>query len=119
MVALKTGKLSGPDIWPDILWTDQQWHAKRDEIREQAEAEGFGELGLHFEVIRRMDAYMSQFPSYGVRQSIMARIYPGSGQTGVLLSQDEIAYLIDRLSGVNESIGQDILVKLNAVKKGD
>ena len=113
MVALKVGRLHDRDIWPDILWDDRQWHAKRDEFEAELRATGLADHHLFFAISRAMETYAQQFPKLRERQQVMARIYPPARARPVLaLSDEEIAYLIERLSGANDPVGQSILEKI-------
>lgn len=114
MVAIKTGKLNARDIWPDILWDDRQWHAKRDEFEAELRAEGVTDhIKLFFAISRAMEEYGRQFPKMSERQRVMQAIYPlPKTKTPVALSEEEVAYLIERLAGVNDPIGQGIREKL-------
>lgn len=113
MVALKTGKLSDRDIWPDLLWTDKEWHAKRDEIEARLRAEGLTGHELFFAISRGVEAFSRRFPRWGERQKIMRRLYPPVARpTAQTLTDEERDYLIERLSGANDDVGQSILRKL-------
>lgn len=113
MVALKTGKLSDRDIWPDLLWTDKEWHAKRDEIAAHLRSKGLSGFELTFAISRAMAAYSQPFPKWGERQKIMRRIYPPAPRIAPeMLTDEERAYLIERLAGVNDEVGQGLLRKL-------
>jgi hypothetical protein len=114
MVAIKTGKLNARDIWPDILWDDMQWHAKRDEFEAKLRAEGVTDhIKLFFAISRAMEAYGRQFPKMSERQRVMQAIYPlPKAKAPVALSEEEVAYLIERLAGVNDPIGQGMREKL-------
>lgn len=112
MVAIKAGKLSYRDVWPDAVWTDHDWLRKRDDFLAECKAEGYEFPELHFEVSRRLSAYQRRtVPTFRERQEIWKRIYPMVRPQG-WLSDEEMEYLIDLLSGVNHPTGQDILLKL-------
>jgi hypothetical protein len=113
MVALKTGKLSDRDIWPDLLWTDKEWHAKRDEIEAHLRSKGLKGPDLLFAISKAMAAFTQPFPKWGERQKIMRRLYPPVARpASQTLTDEERDYLIERLSGANDDVGQSILRKL-------
>lgn len=113
MVALKTGRLHDRDIWPDIIWDDKQWHAKRDEFEAQLRAQGFKDHYLFFELSRAMSDYQCQFPKLRERQEVMRRIYPFKPAPRQLaFTDDELAYIADRLAGANDELGQGIASKI-------
>lgn len=113
MVALHNRRLSDRDIWPDILWDDKMWHAKRDEFEAKLRAEGLVDHHLFFAISRAMEAYAQQFPKLKERQQVRARLFPMvSAPAPPKLTEEEIAYLIERLAGVNDPVGQSILKKI-------
>lgn len=117
MVALHNRKLSINDILPDNLWDDEMWSAKRNEFLSEMRKEGVPEISFVFELSRRMQEYQSRFPSYREQQEIMRRIYPPvrSSTANLALTEEELSYLLEKLSGVNDPIGQDILVKVQSL----
>lgn len=115
MVALHNRKLKPADIFRGILWTDREWYALRDQIEADLKAEGLTEPGLSFAVARRIEDYQRTQPSMRERQQIMSRIYPPKRSPAPPLTEEELAWLIDRLEGVNDPIGLDILDKLRKI----
>jgi hypothetical protein len=115
MVALHNRKLTAQDIWPGGLWTWKQVADVKRQIAEQVAAEGIDDLRRVFEESRRFEEYQRTFcsPGLGQQQQIMKRIYPEPPpQKGVWLTEEECAYLRERLFGANDEIGQAILAKL-------
>lgn len=113
MVALKTGRLHDRDIWPDIIWSDKQWHAKRDEFEAQLRAQGIKDHYLFFAISRAMEAHQSQFPKLRERQEAMRRIYPfPKAPRQLVFTDDELRYISDRLAGANDELGQGIARKI-------
>jgi len=116
VVALHNKRLSEREIFRGVLWTDAEWHAQRDIIRARLEAEGEDSFRLSFAVSREMEKYQQTQPSMRERQQIMKRIYPPVRlPPSLALTNEERAWLIERLDGVNDPIGVDILAKLRAI----
>ena len=111
MVALHNRRLTGKDIWPDLLWTDADWHRKRDEFEAQLRAKGFVVPHLFFEISRMMAEYQRRFPSYGDRQRVMSAIYPPKKGTG-LFTEEEKEFIRFKLLGSNDPHAEEILRKL-------
>lgn len=111
MVTLHNRRLTGKDIWPDLLWTDTDWHRKRDEVEAQVRAEGIVAPTLFFEISKRMSIYQRRFPSFGDRQKIMAGIYPMKKGTG-LFSEEEKEFIRFKLLGSNDPLAEVILQKI-------
>ena len=113
MVALKAGKLHDRDIWPDIIWDDSQWHAKRDELEAQLRAQGLEAPELFFAISRAMEQHQSQFPRLAERQKIMQQIYPWpKAPLQLAFTDEELSYIADRLAGANDELGQGISRKI-------
>lgn len=113
MVALHNKKLSDRDLFRGVLWTDAQWHARKDIYRTQVLAMDVRPFEVEFRISNMMMAYQQQQPSMKDRQKILARIYPHiQKEEPAQLTDDEMAWLIDRLAGVNDPIGMNIVLKL-------
>lgn len=117
MVALHNRKLTAPDIWPDILWTDTDRAREESRLRAELTAQGLEGPRLIFALARAMEDYQRPHPEWRERQAIMARLYPATKTGAVFLTQEEIDWLTERLHGVNEEIGQSILSKLAALPR--
>lgn len=116
MVALHNKRLSEREIFRGVLWNDEQWHAMRDVFRAELEAEGIDDFRLTFAISRKMEEYQQAQPSLRDRQQIMKRIYPPKRYPPSLdLTDEERVWLIERLDGINDPIGCDILAKLRAI----
>ena len=117
MVAIKTGKLNYRDVWPDAIWTDHDWLRWRAVYALQVKREGLAGHKAHFRLTDLLSAHQRRTsPSYSERQQIWQRLYPMVRSQG-WLSDQEIEYLLDLLSGVNHPTGQDILEKLREKEK--
>lgn len=116
MVALHNRRLTSTDLWPDLLWTDADWHRKRDEIEAQVRAGGIVAPYLFFEIGRRMEAYQRRFPSFGDRQRIMAAIYPTPKAVYNGLTDEEKDYLNGLLNQRNDPIVTEIMRKLKLLR---
>lgn len=115
MVAIKAAdkRLYDRDIWPGLPWTGEDTLRIKDECRQRAIDAGITEEpALYFAAAREWEKYLQSFPTYSERQKIMSRIYPIVPKPKTDLTDDEIQYLIDRLFGANDEIGQNILKKL-------
>lgn len=117
MVAIKAGKLSDRDIWPDILWTEKERSAKRTEIEQKLRAQGLAGSQLYFSIQRALESSQRYLPTPGERQKVMARLYPMPRAAPMLTLDDtEAEYLRERLSGANDETGIAILKKIAALK---
>ena len=117
MVALHNKRLTHTDLFRGVLWSDKEWHALRDSYRAQLLEEGVDDFSMQFKLSRMMEAYQQTQPSMRERQQIYARLFPHKVSYQPLLNEAEIDWLMDRLDGVNEPIGVDILNKLKALRK--
>jgi len=117
MVALHNKRLTHTDLFRGVLWTDTEWHAMRDKFIAELRAEGVEMPELFFRASRMMEDYQRSQPSMKERQQIAGRIYPPRpAPSRIALSEEEIDWLAERLDGVNEPVGQDILAKLRALQ---
>jgi hypothetical protein len=118
MVAIKAAheRLNAKDLWPGLPWTWEDTLRIQDECRQKAIDSGVTEHPyLQFAAAREYEKYMSMFPRFGDRQKIMASIYPHKRTNfGVSLTEEEAQYLVDRLFGANDEVGQRILSKLQS-----
>lgn len=116
MVALHNKRLNDKDIFRGILWTGVEWHAKSDALRAELVKTGLKEPHLGFALARAMEDYQRGQPSFRKRQEIMKAIRWASAVPlhHLTLDQEEMAYLRERLAGVNDPVGQRILAKLDA-----
>jgi hypothetical protein len=115
MVAIKAAheRLHDRDIWPGLPWNARDTLRIQDECRQRAIDSGVTEHPyLQFAAAREYEKYMSMFPRLGERQRIMARIYPYVSTPKLDLTDEEKQYIIERLFGVNDEVGQNILKKL-------
>ena len=117
MVALHNRKLTACDIWPSNVWTEKDRLRVRTQIDAEMKADGVSEKFWQFERSRRYGLYLDQFGPGGMRhqQEVMRGIYPPDPPlNGVDLTDEELEYLINRLQGANDEVGQGILAKLRA-----
>lgn len=113
MVAIKKGRLFPRDIWPDGLWTGEDWNDYREGRREHHLAQGLNAVEAWFKACRDVeDYYKKTMPRFGDRQKIMKRIYPPKPATPRGLTDDEKQYLIELLEVSNHELGQSIYSKL-------
>lgn len=115
MVAIKAAheRLNMKDLWPGLPWTREDTLRIQDECRQRAIDSGVTEHPyLQFAAAREYEKYMSMFPSFGERQKIIARIYPYVPAPKLDLTDEEKQYIIERLFGANDEVGQNILKKL-------
>jgi hypothetical protein len=118
MVALHNRKLTPRDIWPNNIWNSEDRRRVEDEIEAQMRADGVPQRMWVFEFSARMQAHAKQFsPGWlGRQQKIMREIYPPAPPAPPLnrleLTDEELEYLINRLQGANDEVGQGILAKL-------
>jgi len=117
MVALHNKRLTHADLFRGVLWSDKEWHDLRDTYHAQLVEEGVDSIALQFKLSRMMDAYQQTQPSMKERQQIYARLFPPKVCYRPLLEEEEIDWLMERLDGVNDPIGVDILNKLKALRK--
>lgn len=114
MVALHNRRLTAVDIFPDNLWTEAQWHAKRDQIETEARAEGFTGASLIFETSKRMSKYHRRVsPGLRRQQEVMRMIYPPRAALPGF-TEEELWYMLDKLFGVNDPMGQALRDKISA-----
>ena len=123
MVALHNRRLTQRDLFPDLLWDDQQRFRLIDQIRAAMIAEGwnFDAGGLDgaragFELSKRIDADQNRFPPYGERQAIMRSLYPAI-RAPAPFSLDELAMIRDRFAFDNDPAGQAIAQRAAALIK--
>lgn len=115
MVAIKPAhiKLTIRDLLPGALWEWEDVNRKKDEIQEELEAAGITDPNkLHFAVASEFEKYLNSFPTYSERQKIMKRIYPVVKSYSFKFTQEELEYLREKLHGVNDPVGQQILQKI-------
>lgn len=117
MVAVKAGKLSHRDLFRGVLWTDVEWNAKRNELMVEANEDGFEEPDLFFETSRRMEQYQQTQPSLRERQQIVKRVLGSAKVESSSLSQDELAYVLEKLRGSNCDLGRSAHTKLSKLLK--
>jgi hypothetical protein len=117
MVALHNRKLNEKDLFPGVLWTDKEWFAVKDKFFEELVAEGVEHPALQFRLSRMMENYQQAQPSMRERQKIMARIYPPQkiSESGPF-TPEELEWLLARLDGVNDPVGQGVVEKLRKFK---
>jgi hypothetical protein len=119
MVAIKSTdkKLNSKDIWPGLPWTWEDTHRIQEECRQKVIDSGITEeLYLSFRAAREWEIYMQMFPSLRERQEILAKIYPPiKPLPRVNLSEEEMEYVVNRLFGANDPVGQSIVSKLKLV----
>ncbi|UUV44178.1 hypothetical protein RCMEACHAM_39 [Rhodobacter phage RcMeacham] len=111
MVALHNRRLTQRDLWPDLLWDDEQRFRLIDQLRAAMIAEGWNfEAGgveaarAGFELSKRIDADQNRFPSYGERQAIIRALYPGR-RAPAPFSLEQLAAIRDRFSLDNDPDG--------------
>ena len=111
MVALHNRRLTQRDLWPDLLWDDEQRFRLIDQLRAAMIAEGWNfEAGgveaarAGFELSKRIDADQNRFPSYGERQAIIRSLYPGR-RAPTPFSLEQLAAIRDRFSLDNDPDG--------------
>lgn len=117
MVAIKAAHipLSDRDLWPGLPWTWEDTLRIKDECRQRAIDSGITDpVRLVFAEGREWEKYMNSFPKYGERQRIMKIVKPMKKAPG-LFSEEEWNYLLEKLSGVNDPIGQDIAEKIGKI----
>lgn len=115
MVAIKAAheRINVKDLWPGLPWTWEDTLRIQDECLQRAIASGVTEQPyLQFAAAREYEKYMSMFPRLADRQRIMARIYPYVPTPNLDLTDEEKQYIIERLFGANDEVGQNILKKL-------
>lgn len=116
MVAIKSApeRLYDRDIWPGLPWRWGDELKIRDMLREELIAQGITEHPqLYFAEGRAWERYMQQFPKYSERQKIMKRLYPHVQTAwGLSLTKEEAEYLLEKLHGVNDPLGQSIKEKI-------
>lgn len=112
MVALHNHKLNDKDIFPGVLWSDKEWSALRQKYRDELVAQGVEFPELLFRLSRMMEAYQQTQPSMRERQNIMARIYPPKQVSNSLFTPEEIEWLLTRLEGTNDPVGQGAVEKI-------
>jgi hypothetical protein len=84
-----------------------------DAIRKRLISEGTTDpFELHFAVVSAYDEAHKNDPTYRERSETFSAKTKHTG-----LSNEEISYLIDRLEGVNDPLGQSALVKLKGMLK--
>jgi len=114
MVALHNKKLTTQDVFLGILWTERQVI----EFRRGEEIRLINEGYSHIEAIlmaaeltrKRLHAQ----PNLRARQNVMQSIRPVKYAHSLSFSEEEIDWLLEKLEGVNDPIGVDILDKIRA-----
>lgn len=119
MVGIRSGRLSEKDVFRGVLWTGEQENAKRTEIEKQLKEEGWTVPHLiFFETEKRLMLYKQSQPGWKERQEIWNRIYPTKRvRSPVIFTDAELSYIEEKLWGVNEGIGVDILEKISKYLK--
>jgi hypothetical protein len=115
VVAVKAGRLYARDIWPDGLWSEEDWQDMWARLESQYKAEGMSHPEAFFKARHETAEYYKRtMPRWGERQKIMARLYPPkkSRRISLDLTEDEVLYLKEKLEGVNHPTGRSILEKL-------
>lgn len=116
MVALHNRRLTARDIWPENIWDWDQESAKQDEIAAEIAEEGLTGSEATFALSNRMMAHRARYPSFKDQQAVMKRIYPRRPLCGLSLTPEETDWLIERLTGVNDPLGVDVLAKLTSAR---
>jgi len=118
MVAIKPAneRLNAKDLWPGLPWTSKDTLRIRDECRQRAIESGVTESHyLVFAEAREWKNYMSMFPRVGDRQKILAKIYPSKKpKQSIGFTDEELGYIQEKLSGVNDPLGRNILDKIES-----
>ena len=115
MVAIKAAhiQLTMKDLWPDALWTWERVHELKDQCRQKVIDSGETDyMKILFLTEREYMNYMNTMPSYADKQRILKSIYPEKKMYGMSLTEEEAQYLFEKLHGVNDGTGQDILTKI-------
>lgn len=117
MVSIKAAheRLNDRDIWPGLPWDWKDVLRIQDECRQRVIDSGITEEPkLSFAAAREWEKYLHSFPRFGERQQIMRRIHATRSKPvrpKLELTEEEMQYLIDRLFGANDDVGQSILKK--------
>ncbi len=118
MVSIKAAyeRLNDKDIWPGLPWDWKDTLRIQDECRQRVIDSGITDpIKIQFAAAREWEKYLQSFPRYGDRQKIMARIHATRSKPvrpKLELTEEEMRYLLDRLFGANDEVGQSILKKL-------
>lgn len=115
MVAIKAAdkRLTARDIWPGLPWEWEDVIRIKNECRQRAINAGItDELKLTFAESHEWEKYIQSFPTHSERQKIISRIYPHVPTPKSDLTDEEKQYIIERLFGSNDEVGQNILKKL-------
>ncbi len=113
MVALHNRRLTQRDLWPDLLWRDEEFLALQRRFRTDLEAQGLSGAELHFEVVRATEEWHRQWPTYAQRQRIVAGLYPPPpAPLSVPFTEEERLYLLELLEGRNHPLAAQIAAKL-------
>jgi hypothetical protein len=120
MVAIKAAdkKLVPRDIWPGLPWTWKDTARIKAECYQKALDKGHDGIAAQFKASNEWMDYLNSFPSYSQQQQIMKQIYPPAKPNPSLnLTEEELDYLLEKLHGINDPIGQDILRKIQTALK--
>lgn len=121
MVAIKAAHipLSDKDLWPGLPWTWEDTLRIQDECRQRAIDSGITEEPrLTFAAAREWEKYLNSFPKYSERQKIMKIVKPFIREPKEgLFTEEEITYLLEKMSRVNDPVGQAIVEKLMRMDK--
>lgn len=114
MVAIKPAheKLRPNDIWPDMPWTWTDVSRIKEECRQRALLKESELDKVFFAAAREWELYLQSFPSLKERQQILNNIYPTAVYFSMSFTEEERDYLVEKLFGINDEIGQNILKKL-------
>lgn len=112
MVALHNRRLTYHELFRGNLWTDEQHNDKKSELRAKLIADGCEAPHLEFELSDAMMEYGKDLPRMRDMQEIFKRFWPAPKYYSPHFTKEEVEYLLDKLYGVNEPIGQDVLAKL-------
>lgn len=111
------GKLSHKDVWPGLPWTSKDILRIQDECRQRAIDSGITEEPrLTLVAAREYEKYMQQFPKYGERQKIFEKIYPHIPKKQSVFTEEELDYLLFKLNGSNDPIGQALYERFEEMK---
>ena len=125
MVAIKPAHvpIHAKDLWPGLPWDWNDEREIRDKIRQQLAEQGItNHIELIFAEARAWQEYMNQFPRYGEREKIVAKLNSANqslvlDQSDDMLTDEDLQYMVNKLFGVNDQYGCRLKEKMERMLK--